>query len=90
MREQPDLIARGRLRGGSTLYPRLRRVQFRHLNGETVQSNDFRGIIGADESKEMGVVDWTTPGQPGVYVLRGTALEDGVNGTSPKARLLIS
>jgi hypothetical protein len=62
-------------------YPRQMRIglhcEIRNLNGETLQSNDFPGTIGADESKEMGVVDWTTPGQPGVYVLRGTALEDG-------------
>ena len=32
------------------------------LSGHTVWSRDFKGDIGSDNSKEMGVVDWVTPG----------------------------
>ena len=47
------------------------------LQGHNLWSKDFGGTIGGDESKEMGVVEWVTPGTPGVYVLRGQASEVG-------------
>ncbi len=52
------------------------RCDIRNLKGETVWSTDFQGRIGSDESKEFGVVEWTTPEQPGIYTLRGTARGD--------------
>src|SRR5581483_3443905 len=51
--------------------------EIRNLQGETIWGKDFQSKLGADESKEVGAVDWTTPDQSGVYVLRGTAVEDG-------------
>ena len=51
--------------------------EIRTLKGETVLKNDFQTKMNSDESKEIGVVDWTTPEQPGIYVLQGTASELG-------------
>jgi beta-mannosidase len=47
------------------------------LKGQGLWSHDFSGTMGSDESKEVGVAEWVTPDQPGVYVLRGRASESG-------------
>ena len=51
--------------------------EIRNLKGDLFWSHDSEDTIGSDESKETGVVDWTTPERPGIYVLRGTASEVG-------------
>jgi len=51
--------------------------QIRDLKGQTLWTHDFSGRIGNDESREMGIVDWTTPDAAGVYVLSGQVTEVG-------------
>jgi beta-mannosidase len=47
------------------------------LRGQRVASCHSQGTVGSDESREVGVVEWVAPDKPGVYVLRGQALERG-------------
>ena len=52
------------------------RCEIRNLAGEVLWSKEFHGQVGSDASREMGVVEWTTPYKPGIYVLSATASED--------------
>ncbi|MFA5058120.1 MAG: glutamine amidotransferase, partial [Opitutaceae bacterium] len=45
------------------------------VGGRKIWSKDYRGEVGSDASREIGVVDWVTPGKPGVYVLQAQARE---------------
>jgi len=45
------------------------------LQGHSVWSRDWTDTIGSDGAKQTGMVEWTTPDKPGVYVLRARALE---------------
>ena len=47
------------------------------LQGQSVWSRDLSDSIGSDGAKQTGVVEWTTPDKPGVYVLRARAVEKG-------------
>ena len=47
------------------------------LQGQSVWSRDFTDAVGSDGVKQTGVVAWTTPDKPGVYVLRAQAVEKG-------------
>jgi hypothetical protein len=47
------------------------------LRGKKLWSRDFPGAVDSDASKEVGIVEWVTPDTPGVYVLRGRAVERG-------------
>lgn len=47
------------------------------LQGKKLWSQDFPGTVESDGSKEVGIVDWITPDTPGIYVLRGRAVEKG-------------
>ena len=49
------------------------------LKCQKLWEHDFSGAIESDGSKEVGVVEWTTPAQPGMYILRGSASEKGGN-----------
>jgi hypothetical protein len=48
-----------------------------NLQGRKVWSQDSDGVAGNDASRQVGLVDWTTPDQPGIYVLRARATEKG-------------
>ena len=58
------------------MVPLTVKCRISELSGQTVWSKDFRGDIGSDNSKEMGVVDWVTPDKPGVYCLQAQVSED--------------
>ena len=47
------------------------------LQGGKLWSQDADAVAGNDASKQVGVVEWTTPDQPGIYVLRARAAEKG-------------
>jgi hypothetical protein len=47
------------------------------LAGHTVWSRDSTDTVGSDGVKQTGLVEWTTPDKPGVYVLRARAVEKG-------------
>jgi beta-mannosidase len=47
------------------------------LQGQSVWSRDLTDEVGSDGVKQTGVVEWTTPDKPGVYVLRARAVEKG-------------
>jgi hypothetical protein len=47
------------------------------LQGQSVWSRDSSDAVGSDGVKQTGVVEWTTPDKPGVYVLRARAVEKG-------------
>ena len=51
--------------------------EIRDLNGHTLRSQDFSGTVAGDASRQVGLVDWTTPDASGVYVLRGVATARG-------------
>ena len=46
------------------------------LQGHKVWSQDSDAVVGDDSSKQVSLVDWTTPDQPGIYVLRARAKEE--------------
>ncbi|MFN8009513.1 MAG: glycoside hydrolase family 2 TIM barrel-domain containing protein [Terriglobia bacterium] len=48
-----------------------------NLDGKQIWSKGFSGTIASDGSGEVGIIEWTTPDTPGVYVLRGRAAERG-------------
>lgn len=54
--------------------------QIQDLSGHVLWQTDFAGVVPADGKKEMGIVQWTAPDAPGVYVLTGRAStkEDGL------------
>jgi beta-mannosidase len=45
------------------------------LRGRKVWSQDSDAVVGDDSSKQVSLVDWTTPDQPGIYVLSARATE---------------
>ena len=47
------------------------------LNGRQLWSNNSDAVVGNDSSQQVGMVEWTTPDQPGIYVLRARATEKG-------------
>jgi beta-mannosidase len=47
------------------------------LQGQKVWSRDTSDSVDSDGAKQTGVVEWTTPDIPGVYVLRARATEKG-------------
>jgi beta-mannosidase len=47
------------------------------LQGRKLWSQDSDAGIGSDESRQVGLVEWTTPVEPGIYVLRARAVEKG-------------
>jgi beta-mannosidase len=47
------------------------------LQGRSVWSRDSSDSVESDGAKQTGLVEWTTPDQPGVYVLRARATEKG-------------
>lgn len=47
------------------------------LEGHRVWSRNSTDTVGSDEAKQSGVVEWTTPEKPGVYLLRARAVEKG-------------
>jgi beta-mannosidase len=47
------------------------------VKGRTIWSQDSDAVAGDDSSKQVSLVDWTTPDQPGVYILRARAVEKG-------------
>ena len=47
------------------------------LGGRTLWTQDSEAGISSDDSKQVGRVEWTTPQQPGIYVLRARASEKG-------------
>jgi len=53
------------------------RCEIHDLKGQTLFSKELAGNVGADESKQMGVLEWVAPEQPGIYVLMGAASEQG-------------
>ena len=53
------------------------RCQIQDLLGTVVWRRDFESLLPADDKKEIGMIDWTTPEVPGVYVLRGQAMAQG-------------
>jgi beta-mannosidase len=53
------------------------KVEILTPSGEAVWSKTFDGEAPEDASRQVGLVDWTTPEKPGVYILRGHATEKG-------------
>ena len=53
--------------------------QITDLSGNVVWSRDFESVLPADSKKQVGVIEWTTPDNPGVYVLHGEAIGQGKN-----------
>jgi len=51
--------------------------EIRDLKGRKLWSQDLAGSLGEDAGKEMGTIEWQSPNEPGVYVLRGEAKEKG-------------
>jgi beta-mannosidase len=47
------------------------------ISGHNLWSGHFAFNAGTDGAKQVATIEWTTPGQPGVYVLRGRAVERG-------------
>ena len=47
------------------------------VKGQSVWSRDMSDSVGSDGVKQAGLVEWTTPDTPGVYVLRARATEKG-------------
>ncbi len=47
------------------------------VQGNKIWSQDSDAVAAVDSSKQVSAVDWTTPDQPGIYVLRARALEKG-------------
>ena len=47
------------------------------LRGRQLWSKSSDAVVGNDSSKQVGMVEWTTPDQPGIYVLRARAAEKG-------------
>jgi beta-mannosidase len=57
--------------------PLVLKCRISELSGHTIWSKEFRGDIGSDNSKELGVVDWVTPEKAGVYCLQAQVSEEG-------------
>ncbi|MEW5976487.1 MAG: sugar-binding domain-containing protein [Acidobacteriota bacterium] len=53
------------------------RCEITDLEGHKSWSRSFSSEIGSDESRQIGLVDWTAPTTPGIYVLSAEATEKG-------------
>jgi len=53
------------------------------LDGHVLAQQQLHSTLAADSSKQVGTVDWMTPGKAGVYVLRGTMKVDGEANREP-------
>lgn len=51
--------------------------EVRDMQGRTLWSQDLAGSLEEDSAREMGILKWRVPDEPGVYVLRGEAKERG-------------
>lgn len=53
------------------------------LEGHALLEKQFSAELKSDSSAQVGVIDWTTPTTPGVYMLRGTMTAEGSSAAQP-------